>query len=280
MRPPRVLSIAGSDPSGGAGIQADLKSIAANGGYGMAVITALTAQNTTGVEAIHVPPSGFLAQQLDAVSSDIEIDAVKIGMLFTEQVIHTVGCWLAEARPSIVVLDPVMVAASGARLLNPEAERALHELCGAADLVTPNLPELAVLTRTTEATSWAAARNQAQRLADTVGTNVLVKGGHLPGPEAPDALVEPGMLCPVAQFAAVRVPTENTHGTGCSLSAAVATQRCLTDSWAAAVGAAKDWLVAAIAAADILDVGHGPGPINHFAHLWQKAETLRLDAST
>lgn len=274
MRPPRVLSVAGSDPSGGAGIQADLKSIAANGGYGMAAITALTAQNTTGVAAIHIPPSGFLAQQLDAVSADIQIDAVKIGMLFTEQVIHTVKHWLADARPPVVVLDPVMVATSGARLLDPAAQSALRELCSAADLITPNLPELGVLNRTETATSLAAAFNQAQRLADTVGTKVLVKGGHLPGPDSPDALVEPGRLSPIAQFPAVRLPTRNTHGTGCSLSAAVATQRCLTESWTAAVGAAKNWLSAAIAAADVLDVGEGPGPINHFAQLWQNAENL------
>ncbi|WP_258546475.1 bifunctional hydroxymethylpyrimidine kinase/phosphomethylpyrimidine kinase, partial [Microbacterium sp. H6] len=142
---PRVLSIAGSDPSGGAGIQADLKSIAANGGYGMAVLTALTAQNTQGVRAVHVPPVDFLRAQLDAVSDDIVIDAVKIGMLADAEVIRAVGAWLDRVRPPVVVLDPVMVATSGDRLLDPEAERALHGLLARATLVTPNLAELAVL---------------------------------------------------------------------------------------------------------------------------------------
>ena len=148
---PRVLSIAGSDPSGGAGIQADLKSIAAHGGYGMAAITALTAQNTRGVSGVHVPPVEFLRQQLETVSSDVAIDAVKIGMLGDAAVINEVRTWLAKVRPAVVVLDPVMVATSGDRLLRESAEAALRDLLPMADLITPNLPELAMLLGEPEA---------------------------------------------------------------------------------------------------------------------------------
>ncbi|OZB80831.1 thiamine phosphate synthase, partial [Microbacterium sp. 13-71-7] len=158
---PRVLSIAGSDPSGGAGIQADLKAIAANGGYGMAAITALTAQNTRGVRGVHLPPAAFLRAQLDAISEDVRIDAVKIGMLAGSAVIEEVGSWLREHRPPTVVLDPVMIATSGDRLLDAEAEHALRALLPLADLLTPNLPELAVLARESAATSWGGALAQA-----------------------------------------------------------------------------------------------------------------------
>lgn len=142
---PRILSIAGTDPTGGAGIQADLKSIAANGGYGMAVVTALVAQNTHGVRSVHTPPAAFLREQLDAVSDDVVLDAVKIGMLGSAGVAQTVGAWLADVRPPAVVLDPVMVASSGDRLLSRDAEDALRGLLHGVDLVTPNLPELAAL---------------------------------------------------------------------------------------------------------------------------------------
>ena len=159
---PRVLSIAGSDPSGGAGIQADLKSIAAVGGYGMAALTALTAQNTRGVRGVHVPPAEFLRAQLDAISDDIAIDAVKIGMLANAEVIAEVADWLRQHRPGVVVVDPVMVATSGDRLLDAAAERALGELLPLADLVTPNLAELAVLAGApAPAESWAEALEQA-----------------------------------------------------------------------------------------------------------------------
>lgn len=178
---PRVLAIAGSDPSGGAGIQADLKSIAAHGGYGMAAITALTAQNTTGVRGVHVPPASFLSAQLDAVSDDISVDAVKIGMLGDERVIAAVRVWLEKVRPGVVVLDPVMVATSGDRLLQESAEAALRKLLPLAHLITPNLPELAMLLGEPEAADWDAALVQGRRLADQTGATVLVKGGHLNG---------------------------------------------------------------------------------------------------
>ena len=155
---PNILAIAGSDPSGGAGIQADLKSIAACGGYGMAAITALTAQSTQGVSGVHVPPASFLREQLDALAADIRIDAVKIGMLGTAEIVAVVADWLRglDTRPP-VVLDPVMIATSGDRLIDAEAERALHDLLSLADVVTPNLPELAVLTGVSAIGSWTDA---------------------------------------------------------------------------------------------------------------------------
>ncbi|MGI5128764.1 bifunctional hydroxymethylpyrimidine kinase/phosphomethylpyrimidine kinase [Pseudonocardia sp. CA-107938] len=267
---PRVLSIAGTDPTGGAGIHADLKSIAANGGYGMAAVTALVAQNTRGVRSIHVPPPAFLAEQLDAVSDDVEIDAVKIGMLFDGDIVAVVRDWLARVRPPLVVLDPVMVAASGDRLLAPDAEEAVRGLVTHTDLVTPNMPELAALLDEPPATAWSDVLEQARRLAAAHGVRVLAKGGHLGGPHAPDALVAPDGT--TTEFATARIDTTNSHGTGCSLSSAVATLRVRLDSWEEAVEAAKRWLTASIAAADDLHVGGGSGPVSHFAQLWAAAD--------
>ncbi|WP_427870177.1 bifunctional hydroxymethylpyrimidine kinase/phosphomethylpyrimidine kinase [Leucobacter luti] len=274
---PRVLSIAGTDPTGGAGIQADLKSIAANGGYGMAAVTALVAQNTTGVRSIHTPPAAFLSEQLAAVSDDVEIDAVKIGMLFDEGVIDAVAAWLEAVRPPVVVLDPVMVATSGDRLLSAGAEERLRSLVGAADLVTPNIPELAALTGRPVARSWDEALAQGHELAQNAGVLVLVKGGHLEGAVAPDALVDAGGV--LADFSAPRIRTRNTHGTGCSLSSAVATQRALGRSWEDSVRAAKAWLSDSIEAAGTLAVGRGNGPVSHFAGLWERGGIARPSAA-
>lgn len=292
---PRVLSIAGSDPSGGAGIQADLKSIAAHGGYGMAAITALTAQNTRGVTAVHVPPADFLTAQLDAISGDITVDAVKIGMLGDAAVIDAVRSWLEKARPAVVVLDPVMVSTSGDRLLQESGEAALHALLPYADLITPNLAELAVLLGEPRARDWAAALEQGKRLAALTGTTVLVKGGHLdaggsggsggssscadPGAGCPDALVNTAGL--LAQDVVVvpgeRVSTRNSHGTGCSLSSALATVQAAAilqprktlpaGDWEAALRLVKPWLQEALRTAGELDVGTGNGPVHHFHHV-------------
>lgn len=264
---PRVLSIAGSDPSGGAGIQADLKSIAANGGYGMAAITALTAQNTQGVRAVHVPPAEFLRAQLEAISDDIEIDAVKIGMLAGAEVIRTVIAWLKDVRPPVVVLDPVMVATSGDRLLDAEAEAALHDLLPYADVVTPNLPELARLMGRASIDDWPDAIAVARELAERTGTAVLVKGGHLTGEDAPDAFVDAGT---VQEFLGTRIETMSTHGTGCSLSAALATRCAHGDGWPEAVASARSWLRESLRAGTDLDVGKGHGPVHHFAGLWAR----------
>lgn len=266
---PRVLSIAGSDPSGGAGIQADLKSIAANGGYGMAVLTALTAQNTRGVRAVHVPPVDFLRAQLDAVSDDIVVDAVKIGMLADADVIRVVGEWLDRSRPPVVVLDPVMVATSGDRLLDSDAERALRDLLARATLVTPNLAELAVLVGR-DIVDWEDAISAAESLSAEVGAAVLVKGGHLEDDEAPDALVD-ASLDLRREFTGSRIPTRNTHGTGCSLSSALATLLARGEEPADAVRTARTWLRESLRAGDTLRVGDGHGPISHFAGLWERA---------
>lgn len=270
---PRVLAIAGTDPSGGAGQHADLKSIAAMGGYGMSAVTAVVVQNTRGVRSVHVPPVGVLRAQLDAVAEDVVIDAVKIGMLGSVPVIETVAVWLAERRPPVVVLDPVMIATSGARLLEPDAEEALRGLAGSADLVTPNLQELAVLADEPRAPSWEEALAQGHRVAREHGTLVLVKGGHLPGDRTPDALVGPGSSEPLAAFDGARVPTDNSHGTGCSLSSALATLQARHGDWALSLRIARGWLRGALARSAELEVGHGSGPVHHFHHVQDALET-------
>lgn len=266
---PNILSIAGSDPSGGAGIQADLKSIAACGGYGMSVITALTAQNTRGVSAVHVPPVDFLVSQLEAVASDVHIDAIKIGMLGSAENIDAVAAFL-RARRSVpraaVVLDPVMIATSGDRLLSADADAALRRLLPLADVITPNIPELAVLCGAEPAADWQSVIDQARSVAATHGVLVLAKGGHLDGANCPDALVDAdGVLI---QLTGSRIATANTHGTGCSLSSALATLHARSGDWTAALRSAKAWLADAISAADELEVGTGHGPVNHFSSLW------------
>ena len=266
----RVLSIAGTDPTGGAGIQADLKSISATGGYGMAVVTALVAQNTHGVRSIHHPPVAFLREQLDAVSDDVTIDAVKIGMLATREVIDEVRDWLDRVKPPIVVLDPVMVTTSGHRLLDAAAETALSGLLAGVHVVTPNLPELAVLFGGPVAGTWHEACEQGRAVASRHGVRVLVKGGHLDGSLSPDALIDPAGT--VTEFGAERVHTTNTHGTGCSLSSALATLQARLGDWEQAVAAAKAWLTQSLRHADELQVGGGHGPIHHFAGLWSAGQ--------
>ena len=270
----RALSIAGSDPSGGAGIQADLKSFAAHGAYGMAAIASLTAQNTRGVRAVFSPPPEFLAEQLDAISDDITVDAVKIGMLGNAGNIAVVARWLAANRPPSVVLDPVMVATSGDRLLDPAAEQAIRELLPLADVLTPNAAELAVLVGEPTATELDTAIAQGRRLAATTGARVLVKGGHLSRDTATDALVEPAwdgdgdVGGAVGLLPGPRINTRNTHGTGCSLSSAIAALRPQRATWLAAAADAKAWLSGALLASDQLAVGGGAGPVHHFYHLW------------
>ncbi|PFG43174.1 hydroxymethylpyrimidine/phosphomethylpyrimidine kinase [Isoptericola jiangsuensis] len=264
---PRVLAVAGSDPSGGAGIQADLKSIAAAGGYGMAAVTALTAQSTRGVTGVHVPPPDFLALQLSTLTADVTLDAVKIGMLATADVAGVVATWLADqhgARPP-VVLDPVMVATSGDRLLDDAAEGAVRDLLRHADVVTPNLPELAALLDEPVAGDWDAALDQAATLAARHDVLVVAKGGHLGGPHAPDALVDADG--PRTELVAPRVRTRAGHGTGCSLSSGLVTRYVSTGDWGAALAATKEWLTLALRHGADLQVGTGRGPVDHFAHL-------------
>jgi len=273
--PPRVLSIAGTDPTGGAGLQADLKSVAANGGYGLGVVTALVAQNTRGVRSVHRPPDAFLREQLDAVGDDVEVDAVKVGMLADVDLVRTVHSWLAEHRPPVVVVDPVMVATSGDRLLDEDAVAALAELVrDVGDLVTPNVPELGVLAGAPPATDWDGVLTQARTVAADLDVRVLAKGGHLddgPGHKVRNALVDPDGT--VEEVVTPRVDTPHTHGTGCSLSSAVATLRAATGDWATACREATRWLHESVAAADTLRVGHGRGPVSHFAGLWARGGT-------
>ena len=265
MTVPIALSIAGSDPSGGAGIQADLKTFSALGVYGAAVITALTAQNTKGVYGTHQVPADFVGAQLDAVFSDLAIDAVKIGMLGDAAAIAAVAAALDRHRARNVVLDPVMTASTGADLLQADAVGALRTLIARADVVTPNLLEAAALTDAPLARDEAELQAQAQKLLALGAGAVLIKGGHAGGAESVDLLVEADGS---ARFTAPRVATKNTHGTGCTLSSAVAAGLAKGLSLNAAVREAKAYISAAIAAADRLGVGSGRGPVHHFHQWW------------
>jgi hydroxymethylpyrimidine/phosphomethylpyrimidine kinase len=210
----------------------------------------------------------FLKAQLDAISADIAVDAVKIGMLADAQVISTVGEWIARVRPTVVVLDPVMIATSGDRLLADDAAGALRGLLPLADLVTPNLPELGVLVDEPTAQTWPEALAQGERLAQRIGAAVLVKGGHLGGAECPDALVllDEEARTRVVEVAGQRIDTRNTHGTGCSLSSAMATMQARTSDWESSLRVVKEWLRGALAESDVLEVGSGHGPVHHFHH--------------
>jgi hydroxymethylpyrimidine/phosphomethylpyrimidine kinase len=262
MTIPIALTIAGSDSSGGAGIQADLKTFAAFGVYGASVITALTAQNTKGVTGIHRVPADFVTAQIDAVFGDLDVKAVKIGMVSQRAVIEAIVAGLARWSPKHIVLDPVMVATSGDRLLAPDAIEALRtKLIPRASLVTPNLPEAAALLDEPVALSESDIESQGKRLLAMGCAAVLIKGGHGKGAESIDYLVrEAGVVA----LAAPRLAARNTHGTGCSLSSAVAAGLAKGGDLETAVRHAKTWISAAIAAADRLDVGHGHGPIHHF----------------
>lgn len=264
---PNILSIAGSDPSGGAGIQADLKAIAANGGYGMAALTALTAQNTQGVSGVELVPPAFVGRQIDSVFADIRVDAVKIGMIATADIAEAVAAALSRNTAQRIVLDPVMVAKGGDRLLAEDAVASLTaNLLPLADFLTPNLPEAAALLGDTEAQSRAVMEEQAQRLCALGPKAVLLKGGHLPGDSAPDCLCEAGGA--IHWLEAPRTPTSNTHGTGCTLSSALAALLALYPPFEAA-RRAKAFVSGAIAAADELAVGSGHGPLHHFHALWR-----------
>ena len=262
MTIPIALTIAGSDSSGGAGIQADLKSFAALGVYGASVITALTAQNTRGVTGIHQVPAEFVTAQIDAVFDDLAVGAVKIGMVADLAVIDAIAAGLQKWSPKHIVLDPVMVATSGDRLLAAEAVDALRtKLIPLASLITPNMPEAAALLNEPVAADEAAIESQGQRLLAMGCPAVLIKGGHGQGAESIDYLVTgSGAIA----LAAPRIATQNTHGTGCSLSSAIAAGLAKGEDMETAVRHAKAWVSAAIAAADRLGVGRGHGPIHHF----------------
>ena len=261
-----AVTIAGSDSSGGAGIQADLKTFSALGVYGASVITALTAQNTRGVTGIHDVPAEFVTAQIDAVFSDLNVGAVKIGMLSNAAIIAAVASALDRHRQKNIVLDPVMVATSGDRLLTPDAVEQLRRLLIPKSLVvTPNLPEAAALLDTAMAEDEAVRRHQAHRILKLGAKAVLIKGGHDDEPESTDLLVEPGTT---TRLSVERIATRNTHGTGCTLSAAIAAGLANGLNLTDAVRGAKSYVTAAIAAADRLSIGSGHGPVHHFHRQW------------
>jgi hydroxymethylpyrimidine/phosphomethylpyrimidine kinase len=261
-----ALTIAGSDSSGGAGIQADLKTFAALEVYGASVITALTAQNTLGVEAVLTVPPEFVRAQMRTVASDLSVNAIKIGMLGTRAIIEAVAAGLEDFAGVPVVLDPVMVAESGDSLLEPDAVEALSSvLMPLAGVITPNLAEAAKLLGQTQARNETEMAAQARELREAGAKAVLIKGGHAEGENAVDILVdEEGEL----RLEALRALTRNTHGTGCTLSAAIAAELAKGASLKAAVQSAKTYVTAAIHAADELSIGKGSGPVHHFHRWW------------
>lgn len=273
-RIPNVLSIAGVDPSGGAGVLADLKAFSALGAYGCGVIAALTAQNTQGVTGVHVPPTDFLRQQIDTLFADVALDATKIGMLGSAEVTATVADRLEHWQAANIVLDPVMVAKSGDSLLADAAISMLREaLLPLAFIITPNLPEAGVLLERRAPGSVREMYRAAEALRELQPLSsprwVLLKGGHLPGNELTDLLFDGDRMI---ELSGPRIDTRNTHGTGCSLSSAVAALLAQMPAGGnaveAAVRQARQWLFTAIARADELDVGSGHGPVHHFHALW------------
>lgn len=264
---PNVLSIAGTDPTGGAGIHADLKTFSAQGAYGMAAITAVVAQNTQGVRSFVTLDPDFVADQIDAVFEDVRVDAVKIGMVASAAIAEAIAQRLTHHRAQRIVLDPVMIAKSGHALLRPDAIAAIRDrLVPLSTLITPNLPEAAVLLGVEPKWTHAEMHQRAQELLRLGPEWVLLKGGHLEGSsESTDILLgAEGSF----EFSAPRLHTKNDHGTGCTLSAAIAAllpRHGMEES----VRRAKDYLSGALAASDELNVGHGHGPLHHFHALWR-----------
>jgi hydroxymethylpyrimidine/phosphomethylpyrimidine kinase len=263
-----LLSIAGFDPSGGAGVAADLKTFAALGCNGMAVIAALTVQNTQGVRAVHVPLASFAAAQIDAVFEDIDVAAVKIGMLASVAVVEAVADRLAFHKPRFIILDPVLVATSGDALSTADASEAIvQRLFPLATLVTPNFSEAARLSNHAIPADREGMHRAAALLHARGAKAVLVKGGHLEGTTSDDLLLD---RTSYRLFSAPRVVTRNTHGTGCTLSSAIAAFLAQGHELGDAIGAAKTYLSGALVAADQLSAGHGPGPVNHFHEYWRR----------
>ncbi|MFC3630974.1 bifunctional hydroxymethylpyrimidine kinase/phosphomethylpyrimidine kinase [Paracoccus angustae] len=264
---PTVLTIAGSDSGGGAGIQADLKAVSALGCYGASAVTAVTAQNTRGVSAVHFVPPDLIRAQIDTVLDDIAVHAVKIGMVGSAAAIAAVAMSLRDCAVP-VVLDPVMIAKGGDALMEDDAIPALvRDLLPLAHVLTPNLPEAARLLGGPAADTEAAAIAQGMALRALGPRHVLMKGGHAAGAHCTDILAGPGGT---ARFSSPRIRTRNTHGTGCALSAAIAAGLAQGLAAAEAVGRAHHWLHGAIRAADDLAVGGGNGPVHHFHALWPR----------
>lgn len=264
VRVPRILCIAGTDPSGGAGLLADVKSVSAMGGYAMGVVTAVTVQNTLGVTGVHPVPVDTVVAQLDAVADDVEIDAVKIGMLGEASLVQAVGEWLRRRRPPNVVLDPVMVATTGGRLSTDDAARMLRDLVPLVDLVTPNVPELGVLCGGRTAPGIEDVVGQAELVHEQTGSAVLATTGDLQDGSAEDVLVATdGRWRSTRRFPFVRVETPHTHGTGCSLSSALATAQVAAGDWGSGYRRVRPWIDGALQGGLSLDVGRGSGPLDH-----------------
>ena len=264
-----ALTVAGSDPSGGAGIQADLKTFSALGVYGTAVLTALTAQNTRGVTGVHPVPADFVGLQLRTLLDDVDVHATKLGMLGTADVVREVAAVLAERRPGPVVCDPVMVATSGDRLIDEEAVAAVRtDLLPVADLITPNVPEAAALLGVQPVTEADGLPDQARALLDLGPRAVLLKGGHLGGDESVDVLATAEGIWTTRRD---RVATTATHGTGCTLSSAIAAlaARSGGGDWPGLVEEARDYLQRALEGGHRLGIGSGHGPVHHFAEVWR-----------
>lgn len=266
-----ALTVAGSDPSGGAGIQADLKTFSALGVYGTAVLTALTAQNTRGVTGVHAVPAEFVGLQLRTLLDDVQVHATKLGMLGTAQVVREVVAVLVERRPGPVICDPVMVATSGDRLIDEAAVAVVRsELLPLVDLVTPNVPEAAALLGGDPVTEVGMLADQALALLELGPGAVLLKGGHLGGPESVDVLATAKGVWTLRR---PRVATTATHGTGCTLSSAIAALVATSGGadWSPVVDRARDYLQQALEAGGGLGVGSGHGPVHHFAGVWPPA---------
>ncbi len=268
---PNVLSIAGVDPSGGAGILADVKAISALGGYACAVVAALTAQNTRAVNGVQPVAPHFVGEQIDTLLADVRIAATKIGMLGQTPVIEVVAARLSHWKVAPIVLDPVMVAKSGDALLDRSAIGALRgALLPLSTVITPNLPEAGVLLESRAPETLKEMTRAAEKLRELLTGDgprwVLLKGGHLPGSDPIDLLHDGDRMI---ELTGVRVATRNTHGTGCTLSSALATLLARGADVPTAARAAKDYLTGALKGADRLNVGSGHGPVHHFWRLWK-----------
>lgn len=264
----KALTIAGSDSGGGAGIQADLKTFSANGVYGMSAITAITAQNTRGVTDIHAVPVDNIEKQLRAVLDDIGTDAVKIGMLHSREVIETIVKILKEYNPSNIVLDPVMVATSGDKLLQDEAVNALvNDLMPLVSLITPNLPEAEIILNR-KIHTIEEIRKAAKELTGTKARAVLLKGGHSKESSLLDIFYDPGKE-EYFEITSEKQPTKNTHGTGCTLSSAIAANLAKGNSLAEAVRTGLRYIHEAIEAGADFKTGTGHGPVHHFYNFWK-----------
>lgn len=261
-----AVTIAGSDSSGGAGLQADLKTFSALGVYGASIVTAVTAQNTLGVQSVYTLPAEFVAAEIDSVFDDLTVNAVKIGMLSSAEIIETVAASLSKKTASFIVLDPVMVSTSGDLLLDPDAISVLRmQLLPIANLVTPNLPEAARLLECHVADSLAEMKRQAAAICKLGAKAVLLKGGHAKGAESVDVLASENGI---ETFSSPRIATRHTHGTGCTLSAAIAAHLARGIDLRNAVAASKTYLTAALGMADTLAIGRGHGPVHHFHAIW------------